>query len=115
MPEAIGLTVLMILEPVRLEATRLTVLLTERRLVELLRLAIGLLRLVLVLEAFLLVENLFFAILPKRLSLALCLADLMRTTLDIVVNCFQLQKLKRLFVIVMNQSHHIERLLIYQH
>ena len=58
MPEAIGLTVLMILEPVRLEATRLTVLLTERRLVELLRLAIGLLRLVLVLEAFLLVENL---------------------------------------------------------
>ena len=83
MPEAIGLTVLMILEPVRLVATRLTVLLTALRLVVLLLRAIGLLLLVLLLEAFLFVENLALAIRPNRLSFALCFADLMRTTPDI--------------------------------
>ena len=86
MPEAIGLTVLMILEPVRLVATRLTDLVARRLIVLLLR-AIGLLRLVLLLEAFLFVENLAFAIRPKRLSLALCLADLMRTTPDMLLHC----------------------------
>ena len=84
MPEAIGLIVLMILEPVRLEATRLTDLpIEDLRLVVLLLRAIGLLETFLLLIVFLLVENLDFAILPKRLSFALCFADLMQTTPDI--------------------------------
>ena len=58
MPEAIGLIVLIILEPVRLEATRLTDLpIEDLRLVVLLLRAIGLLETFLLLIVFLLVEN----------------------------------------------------------
>ena len=115
MPEAIGLIVLMILEPVRLEATRLTDLpIEDLRLVVLLLRAIGLLETFLLLIVFLLVENLDFAIRPNRLSFALCFADLMQTTPDMLLQKLQSQKLKRLFVLLMNQSHRIENHLIYQ-
>lgn len=113
MPEAIGLIVLMILEPVRLEATRLTDLpIEDLRLIAFLR-AIGLLETFLLLIVFLLVENLDFAILPKRLSFALCFADLMQTTPDMLLRKLQSQKLKRLFVLLMNQIHRIVNLLIF--
>jgi len=83
MPEAIGLTVLTNLEPVRLEATRRTEV-TALRL-NLLR-AIGLDLVVRLFKVFLLVENLFFAICPSLLSLAFCFAErlaIMQTTQDI--------------------------------
>ena len=79
----------MILEPVRLFATRLTELVALR--LNVLRGAIVLEGTFLVLIAFLLVENLALAILPNLLSFAFCFADLaiMQTTPDIVPHYFE--------------------------